>query len=117
MGGEVVQDHVDRGAVGAGGADRPEGGQGVRGALAAPVDAPQGVVADRVAAVEVRQDVLDPVELGVVLGVGGLLSGPDALEGDALSGEQASQGLAADPDHSFVDFAQVDEQFCVSTSG
>ena len=46
VGGQVVQDHVDRGAVRAGGADRLQRGQGVRGALPAAVDAPQGVVAD-----------------------------------------------------------------------
>jgi hypothetical protein len=45
---------------------------------------------------EAVQDVLDPVESGVVVGVGGLLPGLGALEGDAASGEQAAQGLAAD---------------------
>lgn len=53
MGGEVVQDDVDRGAVGAGGADRFQRGQAVAGAFAAAVDASQPVVADGVAAVEV----------------------------------------------------------------
>ncbi|GAA3007124.1 hypothetical protein GCM10020229_18610 [Kitasatospora albolonga] len=76
MGGEVVQDHVDRGAVGAGGAYRPEGNQSVRGALAAVVDAPQSVVADRVAAVEVGD------AMGAVVGrrqpVGSALPGPAA---------------------------------------
>ena len=132
VGGEVVQDHVDRGAVGAGGPDRLQRGQGVGRALAAAVDAPQVVVADRVAAVEVAdavgavvgrrqprragparaqhdppvgripsgpnssnakhpvrevvQHVLDPVELGVAVGVGGLLPRLGALEGDAAAG-------------------------------
>ncbi|GHA74678.1 hypothetical protein GCM10010345_91410 [Streptomyces canarius] len=42
---------MDGGSVGAGGADRLQWVQGVGGALAAAVDAPQTVVADGVAAV------------------------------------------------------------------
>jgi len=57
VGGEVVQDDVDRGAVRTRGTDRPEHGQGVVGAHLAAVDAPEGVVADRVAAVEVPDSV------------------------------------------------------------
>ncbi len=49
-------------AVRTGGADRLERREGVRGALAAPVDAPELVVADGVAAVELP----DSVELVVV---------------------------------------------------
>ena len=53
VGGEVVQDDVERGAVRAGGANRLQSGQAVGRAFAAAVDAPQGVVADGAAAVEV----------------------------------------------------------------
>lgn len=52
VGGQVVQDHVDRGAVRAGGPDRFQRSQRIRSALVAAVDAPEGVVADRVAPVE-----------------------------------------------------------------
>jgi hypothetical protein len=44
--GEVVQNDVDRCAVGPGGADRLQRGEAVGGAFAATVDAPQPVVAD-----------------------------------------------------------------------
>jgi hypothetical protein len=53
VGGEVVQDDVDRGAVGAGGPDRLQGRESVGRAFAAAVDASQGVVTDGVAAVEI----------------------------------------------------------------
>lgn len=52
MGGEIVQDHVDRCPVRPGLADRLQCGQGVCCALAASHDAPELVVADAVAAVE-----------------------------------------------------------------
>ncbi|MBB4789748.1 hypothetical protein BJY54_000360 [Streptomyces nodosus] len=54
---------------------------------------------------EVLQDVLDPVELGVAVGVGGLLPRLGALEGDPTAGQQHPQGLTADVDHPAVDFA------------
>ena len=38
---------------------------------------------------EVGGDVLDPLQLGVGLGVGRFLPGPGALEGDALAVQQA----------------------------
>jgi hypothetical protein len=111
-------------------------------ALAAPVDTPQLVVADRVAAVEVgdavgaavggRQSVgpalflpagagggadtqrselvegeravrtladrvLDPGQLGIERRIRGLLPGLRALEGDPAAGQEAAQGLPADP--------------------
>jgi hypothetical protein len=53
VGGEVVQNDVDRGAVGPGRTDRLQGGEAVGGALAAVVDASQPIVADGVTAVEV----------------------------------------------------------------
>ncbi|MEU6775134.1 hypothetical protein [Streptomyces sp. NPDC046759] len=43
------------------------------------------------------QDVLDAVELGVAIGVGGRLPDFGALEGDAAAGEQAAQRFPADP--------------------
>jgi hypothetical protein len=155
-GGEVVQDDVDRGAVGAGGADRLQGRESVDGAFAAAVDAPRGVVTDGVAAVEVGdavgavvgrrqpvgpalfgpagacggtyaqraellegeravrevlQDVFDPVEFGVALGVGGLFPRLGALESDPAAGQQHPQGLTAYADHPAVDFAQVGDEF------
>lgn len=57
VGRQVVHDHVDRCAVGPGGADRLQRGQRVRGTFLAVVDAPQAVVADRVVAVEVAHPV------------------------------------------------------------
>ncbi|GAA1625879.1 hypothetical protein GCM10009679_33670 [Saccharothrix algeriensis] len=39
---------------------------------------------------ETVQDLLDPVELRVAVGVRGLLPGLGALEGDAAAGEQAT---------------------------
>jgi hypothetical protein len=52
---EVVEGGADRGAVGPSGADRLQRGQAVGGALAAPVDTPQPVVADGVAAVGTQE--------------------------------------------------------------
>jgi hypothetical protein len=60
---------------------------------------------------DVLDDVLDPVQLGIARGVGGLLPGLGALEGDAVAGEQAAQGFAADADRPAVDFAQVGDEF------
>ena len=54
---QVVHDHVDRGAVRAGRTDRLERRQGVIAALAAPVHAPELVIAEAVAAVEVADAV------------------------------------------------------------
>ena len=62
MGGQVVQDHIDPAAVRAPGADGLERCEGVGRGLAAPHDAPQLVVADAVAAVELAH----AVELVVV---------------------------------------------------
>jgi len=77
----LSRDHVDRCAVRAGGSDRLQRGQRVRGTLLAAVDAPQAVVADRVTAVEV----LDAV--GAVVGggqpVGTPLLGPARTRGGA----------------------------------
>lgn len=56
---------------------------------------------------EVLHHVVDPVQFGFALGVGGLLPRPGALEGDATSGGQAAQGLAAYADDAVVDFPQV----------
>lgn len=47
VGGQVVHDHVDGGAVGTVSTDRLQRGQGLRGALVAAVDAPRGVLAGR----------------------------------------------------------------------
>ncbi len=55
----------------------------------------------------VFQQVLDAVELGVVVRVGGLLPGAGALEGDAAPGQQAAQGLAAQADRAARDGGQV----------
>jgi hypothetical protein len=53
-------------------------------------DAERAELVEREHAVrEVLQYVLDPVELGVALGVGGFLPGLGALEGDAAAGEEA----------------------------
>jgi hypothetical protein len=65
----------------------------------------------------VLQDVLDAVEFGVVLGVGGLLPRLGALEGDAASGEQAAQGLAADADLPIRDGVQVAGEFADRPAG
>lgn len=87
-------------------------------ALLGPGCSPGGTDAQRAELVkseyavgEVLQEVLDPVEPGVALGIGGLLPGLGPLEGHAAAGEQAPQGLAADPDHPAVDFAQVGDEF------
>ena len=40
---------------------------------------------------------LDPVQLGVPVRVGGLLPGPGALEGDAAFVQDLAQPLPADP--------------------
>lgn len=50
VGGEVVEDDVDRGAVRADGPDALERGETVIGTLATPVDTPERVVADGVGA-------------------------------------------------------------------
>ncbi|KUL44640.1 hypothetical protein ADL28_39640 [Streptomyces violaceusniger] len=53
-------------------------------------DAERAELVEREEAVrEAVQDVLDAVELGVALGVRGLLPGLGALEGDAAASEQA----------------------------
>ena len=57
VGGQVVDVRVDGCAVRAGGADRLQRGQRVPGTPPAAVDAPQPVVADRVAAMEVAHPV------------------------------------------------------------
>jgi hypothetical protein len=65
--------------------DRFERGDGVAGSLLAPVDAPQGVVADRVAAVEV------PHAVGAVVGGGmplGLSGGGPARPGGGAEAER-----------------------------
>ncbi|NJC13029.1 hypothetical protein F4558_002855 [Micromonospora profundi] len=101
MGREVVQDHVDRCTVRAGGADRLERGEGVRGALAPPDDAPELVVADGVAAVELP----DPVQLVIVRGQPagmacrrptGTCLRPDHQGSELVEGEHSLREVAAD---------------------
>ena len=60
---------------------------------------------------------LDPVEPGVVPGVGGLLPGLGALEGDAAPGEQAAQGLAADAGLPIGDGVQAAGEFADRPAG
>jgi hypothetical protein len=94
VGGEVVQDDVDRCAVGAGGPDRLQGREGVGRAFAAAVDAPQGVVTDGVAAVEIgdavgtvvgRRQPVGPATFGPA----GSCGGPDAQRPELIEGERA----------------------------
>jgi hypothetical protein len=134
----IIQDDEQPVPARPGGADRPQRGQGVIGALVLAGDAPQLVIADAVAAVEVadaagavvgraqpgrafarrrahavtRPDgqrpelvkgeapvrvmaghVLDPVQLGVLVRIGGLLPGPRPLEADPAGVEDLPQPL------------------------
>jgi hypothetical protein len=92
VGGEVVQDDVDGGAVRSGGADRLERGEAVGGAFAAAVDAPECVVADGVAAVEVGDAVgaavgrRQPVWLAL-FGPAGACGGSDPEGPELVEGE------------------------------
>lgn len=95
-----------------------------RAALLGPAVAGGGADAERSELVErersdgeALQDVLDAVEFGVALGVGGFLPGLGAVEGDASLGEQAAQGLAAQADHSAVNAAQVGGEFADRPAG
>jgi hypothetical protein len=88
----------------------------VIGALALAGDAPELVIAHAVATVarpdgqrpelvkaeaairEMAGHVLDPVQLGVLVRVGGFLPGPGALEADPTLIQNPPQPLPADPD-------------------
>jgi hypothetical protein len=65
----------------------------------------------------VFQQVLDPVELGVVVGVGGLLPGAGALKGDTAPGQQSAQGLASQIDGPARDGGQVGGEFAQGPVG
>ena len=66
---------------------------------------------------ELLDHVLDAVEFGVPVGVGGFLPGLGALECDAAAGEQAAQGFPADPDRAAGDGAQVGGEFADRPAG
>nr|CAB45029.1 hypothetical protein [Amycolatopsis orientalis] len=60
---------------------------------------------------ETLDHLLDPVELGVPVRVGGFLPGLGALEGDAAASEQTPQRLTADLDQPAGGGAQVGGEF------
>src|SRR5699024_8050105 len=66
---------------------------------------------------KVGGDVLDPLQLGVAVGVGGLLPGLGVLEGDVVAGQQGTQGLAADSDAVAAGGAQVCGEFADGPAG
>ena len=99
VGRQVVQDHVDQPPVGPSGADRLECRQGVVGALAAPGGAPQLVVAERVAAVEVADAVGAPVGRRQPVGMAlrrprAAVVGPDRQRPELVEREAAIRVLA-----------------------
>ena len=71
------------------------------GAAVAGADRPWAELVEREAASQVvAGDVLDAVELGLLVGVGGLLPGPGALEGEPALAQQPAQAFTTDPDRS-----------------
>jgi hypothetical protein len=56
---------------------------------------------------EPPDDLLDPVELGVLVRIARLLPGPSALKGDLVGVQDLPQPLAADPDDPLVVAAQI----------
>jgi hypothetical protein len=94
VGSEVVLNDIDRGAVGAGGADRLQRGQSVSGVLAAAVGAPECVVADGVAAVDVDDAVGAAVGSRQTIGPtllrsAGTCGGPDSQGPELVEGEDS----------------------------
>jgi hypothetical protein len=66
---------------------------------------------------KVLEHVVDAVELGVPIGVGGLFPGRGALEGDAAGCEQAAQGFPADPDRPTGRAGQEGSEFADRPAG
>lgn len=114
VGGQVVRDHVDRRAVGPGGADRLQRGQCVGGTFSAAVDAPHAIVADRVAVLEV----LDAV--GAVAGGGQPVGTPLLSPARARGGPDPERAASAEREdgvreavHYFLDAAEFGVAFRV----
>ena len=103
--GQVVHDHEERVAAGAGGPDGLQRGQGVITALAAADDAPQLIIAEGVAAVEVADAVRAVIGRGQPAGFlprrpRGAVIGPDGQRAELVKGKAPVRELCWSPPRS-----------------